>query len=88
MKWNDDFLLRVIADEYVLVPVAGEAAKSSQIVAINQTAGEICTLIVQGMTQDEIIDTLLEKYDADREMITEDVSLTVQHLEQLQAVSL
>lgn len=87
MKWNDDYLLRVIAGEYVLVPVAGEAAKSSQIIAINQTAGEICTLILQGMTQDEIIDTLLHRYDADRTMISEDVSLTVQHLKQLCAVS-
>lgn len=86
MKWNDDYLLRVIAEEYVLIPVAGEAAKSSEIIAINSTAGEICELIQQGMPQNEIVDTLLHRYDADRAMIAEDVTRTVQQLRQLHAV--
>lgn len=86
MKWNNDYLLRVIAGEYVLVPVAGEAAKSSQIIAINPTAGEICTRILQGMSPEEIVDSLLRMYDTDRTTVTEDVTQTLRHLKQLCAV--
>lgn len=86
MKWNSDYLLRVIADEYVLVPVAGEAAKSSQIIAINQTAGEICTLVLQGLDETQIINALADEYEVDRETIAEDLSLTLQQLLALHAL--
>lgn len=88
MRWNPDYKLRRIAEEYVLVPVAGEAAKSSQIVVINETAGEICELIVQGADREKIVDELMRRYDADREVLEEDVALTVQHLQTLHAVIL
>ena len=86
MRWNPDYLLRRIAEEYVLVPVAGEAAKSSQIVAINETAGEICELIAQGADTEAIVDELLRRYDADRNELAADVAQTVRQLSALHAV--
>lgn len=86
MRWNPDYLLRRIAEEYVLVPVAGEAAKSSQIIAINETAGEICELIAQGADEEAIVEELLRRYDAERAALAEDVALIVRQLSVLHAV--
>ena len=86
MKWNPDYLLRIIAEEYVLIPIAGEAAKSSQIIAINQTVGEICEYILQGKSYDEIVETLMNEYDAERQMIDEDLTATITHLKALHAL--
>lgn len=87
MRWNTDYLLRRIAEEYVLLPVAGEAAKESRILAINQTAGEICELILQGCDKDGIVDALLECYDADRAVLAADVTQTLQYLQALHVVT-
>lgn len=86
MKWNPDYLLRIIAEEYVLVPIAGEAAKSSQIIAINQTVGEICEMILQGKGFEEIIEAMMEEYDAERQILEEDLSATLSHLKALNAL--
>lgn len=83
---NPDYLLRRIAEEYVLVPVAGKAAKSSQIIAINQTAGEICELIAHGADEKAIVEELLQRYDADTATLAEDVALVVRQLSALHAV--
>lgn len=88
MRWNPEYLLRVIAGEYVLVAVSGEAAKSSQIIAINQTAGEICELVIQGLQDEEIVQTLLQRYEIDRLSLQEDVACTLQQLQQLNAICL
>ena len=86
MRWNTDYLLRRIAEEYVLVPVAGEAAKSSRIIAINGSAGEICELIAQGAAEGAIVDELMRRYDADRDELAADVAQTIRQLAALHAV--
>lgn len=73
MKIKEGFILRKIMGNYVVVAV-GEASKSFRgMITLNETAADIWNLLEKGCEETDIYDALLEKYDVDRDRLTEDV---------------
>lgn len=73
MKLNDKFVLRQVADEYILVPVTGDFDFNG-IIAFNEIGKEIYDLVPQVSSEEELIDRLFEIFDAPREVIAEDAT--------------
>ena len=81
MKIKEGFVLRQVMGNYVAVAV-GEASKSFRgMIKLNATAADIWQYIEKGLSESEICDALYEKYDVDREKLTEDVKRTIKLLE-------
>ena len=81
MKLRDGFITHESAGEHITV-TAGNTAFSGMIRS-NQTAGFIVECLKSEVTKEEIITKMLEKYDAPRELIENDV---VKILEQLKTI--
>jgi len=84
MKLKSDFITQDIDDTQFLVPVGAETF--SGIVRSNKTAAFIVNLLKEGTTEEEIIDALYERYDAQREEIAADVREILNTLRDIHAL--
>ncbi|OUP78241.1 hypothetical protein B5F08_07045 [Anaeromassilibacillus sp. An172] len=73
MKLKDGFIAYNTGDENLLV-ATGEAGKSfNGIVRNNETAAFIAELLKNEITEDEIVNKILEEYDVDEKTARKDV---------------
>lgn len=73
MKLKDGFITYNTGDENLLV-ATGEAGKSfNGIVRNNETAAFIAELLKNEITEDEIVNKILEEYDVDEKIARKDV---------------
>lgn len=73
MKLKDGFITYNTGDENLLV-ATGEAGKSfNGIVRNNETAAFIAELLKNEITEDEIVNKILEEYDVDEKTAKKDV---------------
>ena len=80
MKLKEGFILHNVGDEHMVV-ATGEAGKQfNGLVRNNGTANFIFEQLLQETTQEQIVDAMLEKYDASREQITSDVKRIVKQI--------
>lgn len=80
MKLKDGVFLHQVGDEYMGV-TQGIAAKSfNGLIRNNKTADSIMELLKEDTTEEKVITTMLEKYDAPRELIAQDVLKIVEKL--------
>lgn len=73
MRLKDGFITYNTGDENLLV-ATGEAGKSfNGIVRNNETAAFIAELLKNEITEDEIVNKILEEYDVDEKTARKDV---------------
>jgi len=73
MKLNENYVLRQIAEEYILVPVTGDFDFNG-IIALNEVGKEIYDLIPQVTDEAELVDRLFDIFDAPKQELATDVS--------------
>lgn len=78
MKLKDGFVTHMFDDTQVLIGT--EAVSFKGIVNSNKTAAFIVDCLKTDTTDRQIVDKMLEKYDADRAVIEEDVHMIIQKL--------
>ncbi len=57
MKIKDDFILRKVADTYVVVPVNSMTLDFNGIINLNETGAFLFELLQNGATKDELLIT-------------------------------
>lgn len=72
MKIKKELILREIAGDIILVPVGKTVIEHNGLFLLNEVSGDIWKLIQQGKTKEEIIEAMIEMYDADPEAIRGD----------------
>ncbi len=77
---SNSYLLRKVADEYMLVPIGETQNKKRFIVKLNKTAAFIWEEYDKGCTVDGIVTALTEKYKVSKELATADVEKYLEHL--------
>lgn len=83
MKLKDGFITHNDNGEVLMIAVDGSF---SGMVRSNTTAGEIIELLKNDTTTDAIADAMLEKYDAEREVIVADIERIVASLRKIGAI--
>ena len=78
MKIKDDFILRKVADSYVVVPVNKMTLDFNGIINLNETGAFLFELLQKGAERDELVDKMLEEYDVDREKAEADIDVFIQ----------
>ena len=71
MRLKDGFITHEGAEEHITVPAGG--LSFSGMVRSNKTAGFIVECLKDDVTEEEIVEKMLAKYDATKEQITKDV---------------
>ncbi len=80
MKIKDGFILREVADSYVVVAV-GETVKSfNGVINLNETGALLWKTLEKGAEEKDLVDALLNEYDVERELAENDVKLFIKKL--------
>ncbi len=77
MKIVEEFLLREVAGEYMLIPVGETAQKFNGLITLSETAKFIWNHVEQVNSLDELVQRITEKYDVDKETARRDAYLFV-----------
>lgn len=80
MKLFCDFELMDMGDEYVAVPIGDKASQVRGVVKLNKSGVEIFNLLKKETTEDDIINTIANKYDNDRTTISKYVHALIETL--------
>ena len=78
MKIKKDFILRKVADSYVVVPVNKMTLDFNGIINLNETGAFLFELLQKGAEKDELVDKMLGEYDVDRAKAEADIDKFIQ----------
>lgn len=81
-----NFIYREIAGDGMLIPTGSMVTKYNGLFMMTPTANIILKAISKGNTRDEIVDAVLEKFDADRETIEADVDTFLERLKEMEII--
>lgn len=81
MKINPDFILRELAGEYLLVSIA-EGQDAKRLLYLNEMGKDIYTHLQEGLEGQVLLDALQEEYEADPDILKQDVTDFLQTLRQ------
>lgn len=84
MRLKDGFITHEGVDEHITVPAGG--LSFSGMVRSNKTAGFIVECLKEDVTEEEIVERMLAKYDASKEQITGDVETVIDKLRSIGAI--
>jgi methyltransferase-like protein len=70
---SPDIVTKKTGNEYVLVPVANNIADMNSVYTLNETGAFIWELIDGTRNVEEIINSLVEEYNIDRQTATADI---------------
>lgn len=73
MKLKEGFVLRKVADTYVVVAVGAEAKKHNVMITLNETGGLLWEKLSEGAEKKVLVDAILEVYDIDEATASADV---------------
>ncbi len=73
MKVRDQFVLRIIAGEPLLIPVGEAAISTKGLIALSESGALLYEKLKAGCTQEALVERLLEEYDVSRQDASRDV---------------
>ena len=84
MKIPDNFVLRNIIGEYIIVPVGQFATEFNGIISTNSTGAFLWDLLTrEDLSEEELVEKMLDEYDTDEPNAREDVRLFVSELKRV-----
>ncbi len=86
MKAKPGFVLRTIADEYMLMPVDENIGAYKGIVLLNRVSAFIWEKLQEPVSREELLSALLEKYDIDEASAAEDLDAVLAQFRQLELI--
>lgn len=81
MKIKSDYVLREIADQYIVVPTGASSVDFNGIIRLNKSASRLFTLLKSEQSKEDLIAYLLDHYQVSREKAIEDVDAFIEKLE-------
>lgn len=74
MKLKDGFILKNVADNYIVVPVEGELVDLNAMITLTETGAFLWGILENGASKEELVEKILEEYDVDRTTAENDVA--------------
>lgn len=73
MKIADGFVLKKVADSFVVVPVGENVVDFTSMITINETGEFIWRQLLENTDTDTVVDALCAEYEVDRDTASKDV---------------
>ena len=80
MKINENFLLRDVAGQKVVLPVGEAAERFNGMIRLNETGIYLWTLLEQDTSEDALLSAMLSEYDIDENTARADINRFVETL--------
>ncbi len=81
MKIKKGFILKDVAGNTFVVAVGSMSKKFNGIITLNETAKLIWQCLVDGAEKEEIVEKIMNEYDAEREIVEKDVDSFIAKLD-------
>lgn len=81
MKLKYKFVTMDMNDQIVAVPVGDTAGEVHGMIRMNKTAALILSLLKEDTTEEQIVDTLMEQFDAERKLLSSEVHKLILYLQ-------
>lgn len=82
MKIKEGFMLRSVADNYVVVPVGKASLEFKGLINLNHVGAFIWKCLETETTIEEVIEKVAKEYEIDNELATRDVTLFINKLQE------
>ena len=82
MKIKKDFILRKVADSYVVVPVGKLTLDFNGIINLNETGAILFGLLQEGAEKEDLLRKMLEEYDVTPEKAAADIDVFLKKAEE------
>lgn len=83
MRVNDQFILRNIADEYILIPTGQLAFRIKGLIALSESGALLYNRLKNGCTREELVTALTEAYEVTREEAEQDTDAFLDQMRRL-----
>jgi hypothetical protein len=80
MKLKKNFILREVAGTFLVVAVGDAVKDFNKAINLNSTGAFLWKQLEKEVTEEELVDKLLEEYEIDRETAKKDISGFLQRL--------
>lgn len=80
MKLVDGFVLKNIADTYVVVPLGTNTVSFRSIISLNESGAFLWSQLETEKTEDELLAAMLNEYDIDEKTAREDIAAFIENL--------
>ncbi len=78
MKIKEGFILRQIADSYVVVPVGQATIDFNGMMNLNETGAFLFQKMIEGTTKEQLLSDMLAEYDVDKDKAQKDIDAFVE----------
>ena len=65
MRISDQYMLRQVADEYLVIPVGEAALKVKGLIGLSESGSLLYRRLQSGCTEEDLVSALLAEYDID-----------------------
>lgn len=86
MKIKEGYILRKIAGEDVVIPIGGNIANFNGVIRLNESATFLWKKVQEEVDKEYLINSLIEEYEIDSELATNDVDSFINTLVEHQAI--
>lgn len=82
MKIKEDFILRKVADSYVVVPVNKQTLDFNGIINLNETGAFLFELLQKGAEKSDLLAKMLEEYEVTEEKASADIDKFIEKVKE------
>lgn len=86
MKVSEEFIMREIAGEHILVPVGAAAAKFNGLITMNEVGKYIVEQLAEEHTVQELVNKITAEYDVEAQTALTDVETFLDQLREVGAL--
>ena len=83
MKLKEEFVLRQVADVWVVLPVGKTSVDFNGMLTLNESGALLWNTLEQGGDREKLADALLAEYEVDRETALADVDEFIAKLKEI-----
>jgi len=80
MKINNNFMLKKVAGEYMIIPTGNNNVNFSKIFNINETGAFIFEKLKDGKNKEEILELMSKEYNASKDILKNDIEEFIDEL--------
>lgn len=81
MKLKDGYLLRNVAGVHLVVPIAERVIEFKGMMTLNETGAFLWQNLLEEKTREELLLSLLEEFEVDKETASKDIEEFIEKLE-------
>lgn len=83
MKVSNQFILRTIADEYLLIPTGEAAMNVKGLISLSESGYLLYEKLKDECSKEDLVQALKDEYEVDESTAVQDVEMFLQQMRQL-----